>query len=71
MTSRFLADNKLLYIVRSHECVQYGYDLTHDDQVRISSPNRRPPIAKSGGVQERLVRRAGALYAGRIADGRG
>ena len=48
VTSRFLADNKLLYIVRSHECVQYGYDLTHEDQVRmrmregrhISSHNR-------------------------------
>lgn len=37
VTSKFLADNKLLYIVRSHECVQYGYDLTHDDQVRMRS----------------------------------
>ena len=40
VTSRFLADNKLLYIVRSHECVQYGYDLTHDDQVRMREEQR-------------------------------
>ena len=33
VTSRFLAENNLLYIVRSHECQYYGYDLTHDDKV--------------------------------------
>ena len=38
VTAKFLADNKLLYIVRSHECVQYGYDLTHDDQVGAHAP---------------------------------
>ena len=33
VTRRFLDENGLLYIVRSHECVQYGYDLCHDDTV--------------------------------------
>ncbi|XP_059099282.1 serine/threonine-protein phosphatase 5-like [Tigriopus californicus] len=41
ITQRFLTKNNLLYIVRSHECVQYGYDLCHDDTVVtvFSAPN--------------------------------
>merc|ERR1712226_990441 len=41
VTEKFLAANDLLYIIRSHECVQYGFDLTHDDKVVtvFSAPN--------------------------------
>jgi len=41
ITRKFLADNNLLYIVRSHECVQPGFDLCHDDTVVtvFSAPN--------------------------------
>ncbi len=35
VTARFLRQNGLLYVVRSHECVQYGYDLCHDDKVGV------------------------------------
>ena len=33
ITKKFLADNNLLYIVRSHECVQQGFTLSHNDTV--------------------------------------
>ena len=35
VTRKFLAENNLLYIVRSHECVQQGFNLSHDDTVSI------------------------------------
>ncbi len=41
VTSRFLSENGLIYIVRSHECVSSGYDLCHDDKIVtvFSAPN--------------------------------
>jgi len=41
ITKKFLADNNLLYIVRSHECVQQGFTLSHNDTVItvFSAPN--------------------------------
>ncbi|CAB4066519.1 PPP5C [Lepeophtheirus salmonis] len=41
VTDKFLLENSLRYIVRSHECMEYGYDTTHDDKVItvFSAPN--------------------------------
>jgi hypothetical protein len=36
VTKQFLSRNNLKYIVRSHECVQYGFDMCHDDTVSSS-----------------------------------
>ena len=33
ITKQFLSRNNLKYIVRSHECVQFGFDMCHDDTV--------------------------------------
>lgn len=35
VTKSFLAKNGLLFIVRSHECKLDGYELAHDDKVRL------------------------------------
>lgn len=35
VTRQFLSRNGLKYIIRSHECVQYGFDMCHDDTVNI------------------------------------
>jgi len=41
ITKQFLSRNNLKYIVRSHECVQFGFDMCHDDTVItvFSAPN--------------------------------
>eukprot|EP00096_Caligus_rogercresseyi_P007943 TRINITY_DN2612_c0_g1_i1.p1 TRINITY_DN2612_c0_g1~~TRINITY_DN2612_c0_g1_i1.p1 ORF type:complete len:329 (-),score=95.60 TRINITY_DN2612_c0_g1_i1:72-1058(-) len=52
VTERFLRENRLLYIIRSHECVEYGYDMTHDDKVItvFSAPNYCDKEGNKGAV---------------------
>lgn len=35
VTQQFLQKNKLVFIVRSHECKHDGYELTHDGKVKL------------------------------------
>lgn len=33
VTNKFLENNKMLYIIRSHECKLEGYELMHNNKV--------------------------------------
>uniref|UniRef100_A0A0K2TVH7 protein-serine/threonine phosphatase n=1 Tax=Lepeophtheirus salmonis TaxID=72036 RepID=A0A0K2TVH7_LEPSM len=52
VTDKFLLENSLRYIVRSHECMEYGYDTTHDDKVItvFSAPNYCDKEGNKGAV---------------------
>jgi hypothetical protein len=52
VTERFLQQNGLLFIVRSHECVQRGYALAHTDTVVtvFSAPNYCDRYGNKGAV---------------------